>query len=99
MSAADHEIVERVALLARLELQPNEAKELGAQFQKILTQFQALTELDVSGVEPMLGGSAACNVLRDDVAEPSLAVEAVLANAPERVGEFYRVPKTVGGDE
>jgi len=33
------------------------------------------------------------------VAEESLPVEKVLANAPARHGDFFSVPKVIGGDE
>ena len=94
--------VEKIAALARLDIDAAEAEALGTQFARILEQFQVLAALDVEGVEPRLGGldaSATSNVQRDDVPRPSYPVEAMLANAPARVGDFYSVPKTVGGDE
>jgi aspartyl-tRNA(Asn)/glutamyl-tRNA(Gln) amidotransferase subunit C len=88
-----------MAALARLDITDDEARELALQLERILAHFRMLTELDVEGVEPMLGASGAVNVLRDDVPKPSLPPAQVLAAAPLRVGDFYRVPKTVGGDE
>ncbi len=38
------------------------------------------------------------NILRDDVATPSLPAEAVLANAPARQDDFVVVPPILGGD-
>jgi aspartyl-tRNA(Asn)/glutamyl-tRNA(Gln) amidotransferase subunit C len=38
------------------------------------------------------------NILREDVARPSLPVDAVLANAPERDGDFLVVPAILGGE-
>lgn len=93
------ETVRRVAALARLSIDDREAVDLAAQFERILAQFQVLSQLDVEGVEPMTGPSQSSNVLREDRPEPSLPLESVLANAPQREGEFYGVPKTVGGEE
>jgi aspartyl-tRNA(Asn)/glutamyl-tRNA(Gln) amidotransferase subunit C len=92
------ETVLQVAALARLELDAAEAAALAPQLDAILAQFQVLTQLDLTGVEPMVTAAAGENVLRDDRPQPSLPADAVLACAPARVGDFYRVPKTVGGD-
>jgi len=35
------------------------------------------------------------NVMRDDMPRPSLPQEDMLANAPERSGEFFRVPRII----
>jgi aspartyl-tRNA(Asn)/glutamyl-tRNA(Gln) amidotransferase subunit C len=91
--------VRAIAALARLDIQAEEAEALGAQFGRTLEHFQVLSKLDVDGVEPMIGAGSGSSVLRDDTPEPSFAPERMLANAPARVGDFYRVPKTVGGEE
>lgn len=91
-------LVSAIAALARLDVTPGEAAELGAQFVRTLAHFEGLARLDLSGVEPLASPSGAVNVLRADVPEPSFEPERLLANAPEREDDFYRVPKTVGGE-
>lgn len=98
MSTSSQNIVEHTARLARLSISDTEARELGAQFERILSAFEAISRLDVSGVEPMTGPTEITDVKRDDVAVPSLSVDQALSNAPVRDGDFYSVPKTVGGD-
>jgi aspartyl-tRNA(Asn)/glutamyl-tRNA(Gln) amidotransferase subunit C len=100
----DEATVHRMAELARLDIGDEEARELGRQFASILKAFQVLSQLDLEGqiddsTEPMVGASGMVNVLRDDVAVPCLPPEKLLAAAPARVDDFYRVPKTVGGAE
>jgi aspartyl-tRNA(Asn)/glutamyl-tRNA(Gln) amidotransferase subunit C len=97
-SETDVETVRRIAVLARLDIDAEEARVLGRQFASILAQFEVLTGLDVEGVESMTGASGAVNVLRADVPVPSLPAEALLSRAPAREGEFYRVPLIVGGE-
>ena len=92
-------LVPGIAALARLDVSSEEAAALGAQFARTLAQFQGLARLDLTGVEALENPSGASNVLRPDDPEPSLEPDRVLANAPERVDDFYRVPKTVGGDD
>jgi aspartyl-tRNA(Asn)/glutamyl-tRNA(Gln) amidotransferase subunit C len=101
MTASEIDTVARIAALARLDISGPEAAALGGQFARILEQFQVLAATDVEGVEPMVGGlgPGAAQVAREDLPRPSSPPESLLGNAPARVGEFYSVPKTVGGDE
>ncbi len=94
---AREEIVRETARLARLELDDREADEHGAQLERILDAFRALSEADVEGIEPLIGPTELSDVLREDRARPGLEREALLRSAPRREGEFFRVPKTVGG--
>jgi aspartyl-tRNA(Asn)/glutamyl-tRNA(Gln) amidotransferase subunit C len=87
-----------VARLARLAIDPAHEREVAEQFARILAAFQTLTALDVEGVEPMTRPTDSTDVLREDRERPSLTVEAALANAPERIEDFFSVPKTIGGD-
>lgn len=87
-----------IAALARLEIDPTRREEVAAQFARILQAFRKLTTLDVEGVEPMTRPADATDVLRDDRERPGLSVDAALANAPQRIEDFYSVPKTLGGD-
>lgn len=93
--------VHKTAQLARLSIGPAEEARLGAQFERILGAFQSLAKLDVSEVPETTGGprppEAAYGRLRADEARPSLERAAALSNAPQQDGEFYVVPKTVGG--
>jgi aspartyl-tRNA(Asn)/glutamyl-tRNA(Gln) amidotransferase subunit C len=88
-----------VARLARLALQPAELERFAPQLESILHYVQQLQSVDVSGVEPMAHALPVANVLRDDVAGPSLPLDKVLQNAPETDGPFFKVPKVIGGDE
>jgi len=72
------------------------AVELGAQFERVLGAFRDLAALDLADVEPSTGATRLVDVLRADLPRPSMAVDALLANAPRREGEFYAVPKVIG---
>jgi aspartyl-tRNA(Asn)/glutamyl-tRNA(Gln) amidotransferase subunit C len=76
--------VVHVAHLARLGVTEAELTELEGQLNHILDQYAKLAELET--------------ILRDDVVRPSLHPAAVLANAPERDGDFFVVPAILGGD-
>ena len=91
--------VKHVAKLARLALSDAELQRLTGQLESILDYVDKLGRADVSGVEPMAHALPLHNVLREDVIEPSLPLEQVLANAPDTDGPFFKVPKVLGGDE
>jgi len=90
--------VEHVAYLARLGLTPDELARLEGQLNHILDQYAKLAELDTDDIPPTAQTIELENILRDDVTRPSLPVEAVLANAPERDGDFFVVPAILGGE-
>ncbi len=91
--------VEHVAYLARLGLSQEELTRLEGQLNHILEQYEKLAELDTDDIPPTAQTIELENILRDDVAMPSLSPEAVLANAPERQGDFFVVPAILGGDQ
>jgi aspartyl-tRNA(Asn)/glutamyl-tRNA(Gln) amidotransferase subunit C len=90
--------VEHVAHLARLGLTPDELHRLEGQLNGILDRYARLAELDTDAIAPTAQVIELENILRDDVARPSLPVVAVLANAPERDGDYFVVPAILGGD-
>jgi aspartyl-tRNA(Asn)/glutamyl-tRNA(Gln) amidotransferase subunit C len=90
--------VEHVAYLARLGLSEAELERFQGQLNHILDQYAKLAELDTSAIPPMAQTIELENILREDVVTPSLPVEAVLRNAPERSGDFVLVPPILGGD-
>ncbi|MCJ7712686.1 MAG: Asp-tRNA(Asn)/Glu-tRNA(Gln) amidotransferase subunit GatC [Chloroflexi bacterium] len=90
--------VEHVAHLARLGLTDEEIVRLEGQLNHILDQYAKLAELDTDAIPPTAQVIELENILREDVAGPSLPADAVLANAPERDGDFFVVPAILGGD-
>lgn len=87
--------VEHVALLARLELTEEEKDLYTRQLQDILEYAARLNELDTTDVPPTSHVLPLCNVFREDDVGEHLSPEEVLANAPEREGGFFKVPRIV----
>jgi aspartyl-tRNA(Asn)/glutamyl-tRNA(Gln) amidotransferase subunit C len=85
--------VEKVALLARLHVTEGEQETFAKQLSQILTHVEQLNRYDTTGVEPTTTVMGQVNVFRDDVVRPSLPAEKALANAPEREGDGFGVPK------
>ena len=93
------EDVERVAELAHLELKPEETQAMLRDLNAILDYVAELNELDTAGVVPLAQvselGDAAAGALRADLPVPSLDRAAVMAEAPETDGAFFKVPKVI----
>lgn len=86
------EEVEHVAMLARLGLSDEEKAQLQAQLSSILDYMRALSQVGTSAISPTAQVIPLRNVFRPDEPGPSLSVEDVLANAPDREGDFFRFP-------
>ncbi len=88
--------VEKVSLLARLELTPEELDTMTIQLGQIVEYVESLSELDTEGVEPMAHALDVSNVFAEDEPRPGLDREAALANAPHHDGELFLVPAVLG---
>ncbi len=87
--------VRHIAKLARLDLDDAEAATFQPQLQAILDHVEALTALDLDGIDPTAHPSPTFGPMRDDTPGESLAPEAVIANAPDSAQGQIRVPKVV----
>jgi aspartyl-tRNA(Asn)/glutamyl-tRNA(Gln) amidotransferase subunit C len=93
--AITREDILHVADLARLALTDEEVQRLGGQLNQILEAVSKVSELDLSDVEPTAHPLDVVNVWGADEPRPSFALDEALSNAPEREGDFFRVPPPV----
>ncbi len=89
------EQVQHVAKLARLSLSDDEVATFTGQMGDILAYVEKLNELNTDGIVPTSHAVPMENAFRDDVVRPSIGVENALANAPDRIADFFRVPKVI----
>jgi aspartyl-tRNA(Asn)/glutamyl-tRNA(Gln) amidotransferase subunit C len=87
--------VEHVALLGRLELAEEEKEVYTRQLNDILGYFQALEKIDTDQVRPTAHVLPLNNVFREDRVGEHLPKEDVLANCPDRDGDYFKVPRIV----
>ncbi|NLW07299.1 MAG: Asp-tRNA(Asn)/Glu-tRNA(Gln) amidotransferase subunit GatC [Clostridia bacterium] len=87
--------VERIALLARLKLTPEEQAAYTEQLNAILEYVDKLNDLDTSAVEPTAYILPLRNVFRDDLVRPGLPRDKALAGAPEVSEGQFKVPRVV----
>ena len=91
----DPATVRRIAKLARLHVEDADIPRLQTELNGILGWIEQLNEDDVEGIEPLTGAATMALRLREDVVTDGNLQDAVLANAPDRAGLFYAVPKVV----
>jgi aspartyl-tRNA(Asn)/glutamyl-tRNA(Gln) amidotransferase subunit C len=93
--SVDADTVKRIARLARIHVEPEALPAMAQELNGILNWIEMLREVDTTGVQPMAGGGAETLRWRDDVVTDGAQAEAVLANAPDREGAYFGVPKVV----
>lgn len=84
--------LERVAQLARLELDEQEKQIITEKLNAILQYVGKMDEIDTDHVEPTNYGLQLVNVMREDEVRPSLPIEHVLRNAPDEEDGQFKVP-------
>lgn len=90
--------INQVALLARIKLREDEKKSLSRDLEKILDYIKKLNELDTAQIPPTSHVLAIENVFRPDSAKPQDIYKEALGHAPEREGDFFKVPKVIEGE-
>ena len=83
--------VEHIAELTKLALTEEEKRTFQEQLSDILEYFEMLQKVDTSNIPPTANVLPLRNVMREDIIQPSLSPEAVLANAPEREGDSFKI--------
>ena len=91
--------IAKVALLAHLEITPEELKTFAPQMAEIVTYVEQLNALDTANVEPALGGltpeGEETDSSREDEVRPSLGQKVALEEAPDPASGHFRVPKVL----
>ena len=89
------EQVRHVARLARLELSPQDEERLRADMDEMLAYVDKLNALDTKDVAPTTQVGEAGTPMRDDEVTNQPAADAMLANAPSRERDYFKVPKII----
>ncbi len=89
------ETVLKVAKLARLNISETEAAEYQQKFDKILSYFEKIAEAKTAGVEPLITPTQIEPFWREDVVKQEQTAEEILKNAPDSLGNLFKVPPVV----
>jgi aspartyl-tRNA(Asn)/glutamyl-tRNA(Gln) amidotransferase subunit C len=91
----NHALIDKLSLLARLEIKPEEKEKLRDDLQQMIGFIEKLQELDTTGIEPLMHLTEEINVLREDEVKGSVERETGLENATLRNEYFFMVPKVI----
>ena len=91
----DDAMIEKISRLAYLEFGEDEKERVRRDLQQILNFVEKLNEIDTEDVEPLIYLSDNRDVLREDREYSSITHDEALANAPEKEGPFFKVPKII----
>lgn len=93
MSKISADDVRKVADLARLALPEEKIATYTGQLERILDYVAQLEAVDTTGVPPTTRAVEVVNATRPDGVDPTPVREQLLDLAPQREGDFFRVPK------
>lgn len=93
--SVDAQTVRRIARLARIRIEENEVEGYAGELNAILGFVEQLSEVDVSGVEPMTSVTPMTLRQREDRVTDGGYPEKIAANAPMSEDDFFAVPKVV----
>jgi aspartyl-tRNA(Asn)/glutamyl-tRNA(Gln) amidotransferase subunit C len=89
------ELLDKIAHLARLELNEKDAEKMMQDMTAIVDWMEKLNEINTEGVEPLTSMSSEVNALREDEVKNQLTHPEVLKNAPQKDLDYFRVPKVL----
>lgn len=91
----NHALIDKLSLLARLNIKPAEKEKLRTDLQQMIGFIEKLQELDTKGIEPLMHLTEEMNVLRADEVKGSVTIEEALQNAQLKKDRFFMVPKVI----
>lgn len=91
----DDKLLDHLSTLSRLGFAKNEREQIRHDLSEMLSFVDKLREVNTGGVEPLIFMNERTNVMRQDETKTGLSPDEALANAPDRQGNFFRVPKVL----
>lgn len=91
----DNILVAKLADLAKLEFDADEAKAVEQNLTNMLNFVGKLDEVDVTGIAPLVYVNPETNVMRDDVVIADTTKQEALRNAPLADSDYFKVPKVI----
>lgn len=95
MTEINRKLIEHIATLARLRFPETDLERYTQKAKHILEYVERLKAVDTTGIEPTAHAVDAQGFMRDDEVNIFENRDAILANAPERDGDFFQVPKVL----
>ncbi len=91
----NNELIDKLALLARLEFDATSRDAIKKDLQNILGFVEKINELQLDKVEPLIYITDEVNVLRDDAVKQTISHEEAMMNVPVKDSDYIKVPKVL----
>lgn len=91
----DKKTIEHIAKLARLKITDAEAAEYSVQLEKVMQNFEQISKVDTTGVEPLITPTEIEVYWREDLVKQDFPSDELVANAPSKSGNLFKVPPVV----
>ncbi|HPC29919.1 MAG TPA: Asp-tRNA(Asn)/Glu-tRNA(Gln) amidotransferase subunit GatC [Candidatus Ratteibacteria bacterium] len=95
MEKIDRKTVNYLAKLARIRIDETQMDSIVSDLATIISYVSQLNQINTEDVQPAKHVLPFHNISRKDNTKPSLPLEDVLKNAPEKTGNFFKVPKII----
>jgi len=93
----NNELIDKLAVLARLEFDDNSREAIKKDLQNILGFVEKINELKLDNVEPLIYITDEVNVLREDEVKQTISHEEAMENVPVKDSDYIKVPKVLKG--
>ncbi|HEY4265177.1 MAG TPA: Asp-tRNA(Asn)/Glu-tRNA(Gln) amidotransferase subunit GatC [Micropepsaceae bacterium] len=93
--SVDRETVRRIARLARLAVDEDQTAAMETELNALLSWVEQLSEVDVTGVDPMTSVVEQKLKMREDIVTDGGYAADLMKNAPQSEDNFFVVPKVV----
>ncbi len=90
-----NEMVLRIAELAKLEFNESELAEIKQDLKRMIDFVDQLSEVDTTGIEPLVFVSEDTNTWREDEPHITVTQSQALSNAPKKDSDYFKVPKVM----
>lgn len=88
-------VIENIAKLARLDVADKQLEEYSKQLSVVMGYFEQITKVKTDNVEPLVTPTEIETYWREDEVKHELTPEEILANAPDKIGNLFRVPPVI----
>lgn len=89
------EIIDQIAELAKLKFEGEEKEAIKGDLTNIVSFMDKLSEVDTTGVEPLISMVEEENDMREDVIANEVSKESALKNAPSKNSDYFKIPKVL----
>jgi aspartyl-tRNA(Asn)/glutamyl-tRNA(Gln) amidotransferase subunit C len=88
-------VIEKIAKLARLDVSEGQLAEYSKQLSVVMKYFEQITKVKTENIEPLTTPTELEVFWREDIVKQELSSEEILANAPDKIGNLFRVPPVI----